>query len=431
MTTVTIQPTQHLLGEFTPPGDKSITQRAILFAMIAKGESTLQGILESEDCLATLKACRALGLQYQRVAEDVLVIQGLGKHGLEASPTPLDLGNSGTGARLLLGLLSGQAFESVLIGDESLSTRPMKRVIQPLQSMGATFTDHMGCLPITVQGRPSLSALRYRLPVASAQLKTALMLASLYANDESQITEPQISRNHSECLFKSFSLPLKKKGKTHIISGKQELKACEILIPGDFSSAAFFITAALLAREGELYIRSVGVNATRAGFLELIKRMGAKITCYNLRYFGYEAVADLRIEPSSLQAIKVGRDWVALTIDEYPLLFLLATQAEGVSVFSGLSELRVKECDRLERMKTLLASMGATVHLEGDEMTIVGKTPLTGGRFDCDNDHRIAMTLAISAMVSKAPVEVSQSHSIRTSFPGFVQLAKALGMRIN
>lgn len=431
MNVLEVLPSSTLVGTFTVPADKSITHRAILLGMIAKGTTTIYNPLVATDCLALLNAAKALGVRIDVINDKQWLIHGVGKYGLKAPKNALDLGNSGTAVRLLLGIIAGLDIEVKLIGDASLSQRPMERVLKPLKKMGANFVSETGKLPIYHLPTKSLKTIRYQLPVASAQVKSALLLAGLYCDNGIEIIEPIQTRNHTEKLYPLFGVTLNYQNNTHYLSAVDALKAATIKVPGDFSSAAFFISATLLAKKGHCLIKGVGINPTRTGFLTLIEKMGAKVYQRNLCHYGLERVCDIEVFASSLQAIEADASMVAKTIDEYPLLFLLASQAKGTSVFSGLSELKVKESDRLVVMANILQKMGVKATLMGDDaIEICGQQGIKGGLFDAKNDHRIAMTVAISALVSEEIITIKNAKNIETSFPSFTKVAAKLGLEI-
>ena len=425
-----------LRGRIRVPGDKSISHRAIMLSALAVGESTITGLLEGEDVLATAAAMRAMGADVQRTGEGAWTVHGVGVGGLLQPETALDMGNSGTSTRLLMGLVSSHAITTTFIGDASLSKRPMRRVIEPLSAMGADFTPSPGGrLPLMLRGNSPAVPIEYRLPVASAQVKSAVLLAGLNTPGITTVIEPIPTRDHSERMLQGFGAELTvdvEADGTRIIRlhGEAELKPQVIDVPGDPSSAAFFIVAALIVPGSELTIENVGLNPTRAGLIGVLREMGASIEELNPREVGGEPVADLLVKHSQLHGIAVDPAVVPSMVDEFPALFVAAALAEGRTVTTGLDELRVKESDRITVMAQALALAGARVEETGDGLIIdgTGGDLLEGGIESVAThlDHRIAMSMAIAGLASTAGVEVDDTRPIATSFPQFEALLDGL-----
>ena len=400
-----------------------------MLAGIANGSSRVSGFLDSEDCLATLRAMRALGVTIDGPQAQVVDIQGVGIRGLTAPTAPLDMGNAGTAMRLFAGLLSGQQFDSQLIGDASLMKRPMERVAAPLRAMGAQIATQEGRPPLQIRGGQRLHPVSYAMPVASAQVKSAILLAGLYADGVTAVTEPAVTRDHSERMLRAFGVEVKVVGRRVELKGPAVLHGCPIDVPGDFSSAAFFVVAAALAAEGVVTIRNVGVNPTRTGLLDILRQMGAEIRLVNERMSGAEPVADLQIERRELRGIAVPPELVPLAIDEFPALFIAAACARGETLVTGAEELRVKESDRVAVMAEGLGTLGIDVEVLPDGMRIGGGR-LGGGRIDSHGDHRIAMAFAIASARAGGPIEITDVANVATSFPGFVATARQVGLDI-
>jgi 3-phosphoshikimate 1-carboxyvinyltransferase len=414
-------------GEIRVPGDKSISHRAVILGAIAEGVTEISGFLDGQDCLATLAAFQAMGVQVERPAPSRLIIHGVGPRGLKAPSAPLDLGNSGTGMRLLAGILCGQDFDSVLIGDESLMRRPMDRIGAPLRRMGARVRTSHGMPPIEITGRRDLQGVGHELDVPSAQVKSAILLAGLYASGRTFIVEPVPTRDHTERMLAAFGVPVSRDGANISIRGPAVLQGCHIDVPGDFSSAAFFIVAGLIAGKAPLLIRDVGVNPTRTGLLEILRLMGADIRLLNPRDLGSEPVADLEIRPGRLRGIPVPKQLVASAIDEFPVLFAAAAAAEGETLVTGAAELRVKESDRVTVMAEGLQRLGVRAEALADGMRIQGG-PVGGGIVESRGDHRIAMSFAVLAARASAPVVIRDVRYVATSFPGFAATARRAGL---
>jgi len=426
---ITVEPSALASGKVTVPGDKSISHRALMLGAIAEGQTRISGFLNGEDCLATLVSLRDMGVVIEQLSDTDLVIEGCGNAGLQPPSGPLNMGNSGTAMRLFAGLLVGQSFTSKLVGDASLSQRPMARVIDPLKEMGAKIYSADGWPPLEIHGGEALTGIIYRLPVASAQVKSALLLAGLNAEGETSIIEPAITRDHTERMMRSMGATMSV-GETQIIMpGKQVLRGTEIEVPADLSSAAFIILAALVARDCEVVITNVGVNATRTGALDILRGMGADIGLDNVRSYGEEPVADLIVRSSNLTGIDVDPDMVSRAIDEFPMLFVAAACARGKTTFSRIAELRLKESDRIAVMAEGLRRLGATVDETNDGAVVHGAT-LTGGRINSHGDHRVAMAFAVAGTVANGPVRIEDAGAVSTSFPGFVDCLRDLEFSI-
>ncbi len=424
---ITISSTSHLRGEINVPGDKSISHRSIMLGAIANGVTTVRGFLRGEDNMATMSAFRAMGVE---INDDgtTIAIQGKGLHGLSEPQDIIDCGNSGTSMRLLTGLLSGQPFYSVLTGDQYLRKRPMKRVVDPLTAMGARIIgrDHGNLAPLAISGCP-LTATGYESPVSSAQIKSAIMLAALYADGDTSFREPSLSRDHSERMFRLFGASIELFFNGITVKGGVELQAQEINVPGDISSAAFFIVAALITPGSELLIKNVGVNPTRTGVIDILKDMGGKIELLNQREISGEPVADLLVRSSILKCVDIKGDVVPRAIDEFPAICVAAACAEGKTTIREARELRVKETDRISAMATNLRALGVSVDECDDGMDITGVEELFGAKVDSFGDHRIAMSMAVAGLVSKGGVTINDVGCIATSFPNFFELFETVG----
>ncbi|GMR17216.1 MAG: 3-phosphoshikimate 1-carboxyvinyltransferase [Gammaproteobacteria bacterium] len=425
-----VQPSVLTGGEVTVPGDKSISHRALLLGALAEGETVISGFLAGEDCLATLAALRKLGVACRRDGDTGVTVQGVGLHGLTAPTAALDLGNSGTAMRLFAGLLSGQPFASTLCGDASLSARPMRRVITPLSQMGADIESHDGMPPLTIHGRQALTGIRYDMPVASAQVKSAVLLAGLYADGVTEVREKAVTRDHTERMLRSMGVALEVAGKHIVLGGGQKLRAIGIQVPGDLSSAAFVVLAAILAQDCEVLVRDVGVNPTRSGVLDILRDMGADLTLHNERLLGQEPVADIAVRSSRLQGIDVDPALVSLAIDEFPLLFVAAAVAAGRTRFAGIGELRVKESDRIAAMASGLRTLGVRIDESADGAVVHGG-PLGGGTLQSCGDHRIAMAFAVAGSVAASTVKILDTGTVNTSFPGFIDCMVSIGVNIS
>ncbi|KTD82282.1 3-phosphoshikimate 1-carboxyvinyltransferase [Legionella waltersii] len=423
------KPLSTIRGEITVPGDKSISHRSLIFSSIAKGVSTIDGFLDGEDCLATLNAFKSMGVKIHGPVMQRIIIEGVGKHGLQAPKEMIDCGNSGTSIRLLAGLLAAQTFDSCLSGDESLRKRPMLRVSRPLSQMGADIQTCDGKPPIIIHGNKRLQGIEYLMPEASAQVKSCILLAGMYASGKTIITEPAVSRDHTERMLKTFSYPLSVVGNRIEIEGKGECKATELMVPGDISSAAFFIVAASIIPGANIIIRNVGLNPTRIGVIHILREMGAKINVLNQRASGEEEIGDLQIEYSQLRGITIPESMVSLAIDEFPILFIAAACAQGRTILHGARELRMKESDRIGSMVQGLTQLGVNAEGFEDGVSIQGGL-IKGGEVDSFGDHRIAMSFAIAGAVASSPVLIKNCANVATSFPSFVSTANRLQFQI-
>jgi 3-phosphoshikimate 1-carboxyvinyltransferase len=426
-------PTNRVGGRITVPGDKSISHRALMLGAVAQGTTVVRGFLASEDCLATQAALEAMGVSIER-QRDVVHIEGVGAHGLGPPRGTLDLGNSGTAIRLLMGLLAGQSFESKLTGDASLRQRPMERVAAPLRQMGAQIaTSDGGRPPVTIGGGASLRGIDYVLPMASAQVKSALLLAALYANGTTTVRSPGPSRDHTERMLESMGVRLERStlgaGHTVSLTGPASLRGREMLVPADFSSAAFFIVAGCLAARDGLEIANVGINPTRTGLLTILREMGANIELRNERQLGAEPVADLRVVQSDLRGVVVPPELVPLAIDEFPILFVAAAAAEGETIVSGAEELRKKETDRIAVMARALQAVGVEVEERPDGARIAGGR-IRGGTVDSRGDHRIAMSFVVASLRASGPIDILSTAEVATSFPSFLEVARAAALDV-
>jgi 3-phosphoshikimate 1-carboxyvinyltransferase len=423
------KPSRALKGEISVPGDKSISHRSIIFGALAKGTTVINGFLDGEDCLATLSAFQAMGVTVEGPDEQQVVIYGVGKYGLQKPKQVIDCGNSGTSMRLLAGLLAAQAFDSELTGDESLLKRPMLRISKPLIQMGADISTVEGKPPIMIKGGKKLKGIHYVLPEASAQVKSCILLAGLYAEGQTSVTETGISRNHTEVMLESFSYSLKRSDNTISINANGELLATEIFIPGDISSAAFFIVAATIIPDSDILIRNVGINPTRTGILHILLEMGADIILLNQRQQGEEWVADIQVRYAPLKGIIIPSEMVPLAIDEFPIIFIAAACAHGQTILRDAKELRFKESDRIAAMVNGLGELGINAQALEDGALIEGGA-LQGGTVDSLGDHRIAMSFAIAGAVADSPVTIKNCANVATSFPLFVETAKELQLQI-
>ena len=422
MTTITIRPAVSIKGEITVPGDKSISHRSIMLGAIANGTTTVRGFLRGGDNMATMGAFRSMGVRIDDDGETV-VIHGKGLHGLVEPGDVIDCGNSGTTIRLITGLLAGQSFFSVVTGDQYLRKRPMKRVVEPLTRMGARILGRsQGSLaPLAISGG-ALNAIGYESPVSSAQVKSAIMLAGLYADGETSVREPSLSRDHSERMFRLFGASLEVFNSGVTVRGGVELQGQDITVPGDISSATFFMVAALITPGSELLIRSVGVNPTRTGAIDILRAMGGDIQLLDQRELSGEPVADILVRASRLKGCAIAGSVVPRAIDEFPAICVAAACAEGTTTIREARELRVKETDRISAMAANLRTLGVTVEECDDGMTISGVERLTGGSVESFGDHRIAMSLAVAALVSTDGITIADTGCVATSFPTFFPL---------
>jgi 3-phosphoshikimate 1-carboxyvinyltransferase len=428
------RPAQLVYGAMEVPGDKSISHRALMISGIAEGASEVSGFLASEDCLATLRAMRDLGVRIDRPGPTHVIIHGAGLRGLHGAGHPLDMGNAGTAMRLFTGLLAAQRFPSTLIGDESLMQRPMERVAAPLRQMGADVRTRDGRPPVQIGGSSTLTGIDYRMPVASAQVKSAILLAALYAEGPSSVNSPGVCRDHTERMLKGCGVEVLAAEYRCTLHPPRRLDSLQLTVPGDFSSAAFFIVAGLLAAgNAGLLIRNVGMNPTRSALLDILRGMGAEIAVHQMRDSGAEPVADLVVRRSRLQGIEVPLSLVPIAIDELPILFIAAACARGVTVVKGAEELRVKESDRIAAMSQGLLALGVAHEVLPDGMRIEGRpdgAAFGGGEIASHGDHRVAMSFAIASLRASAPIRIRDVANVATSFPGFAGLARGIGLNI-
>lgn len=423
----TIHPARTLRGEIVTPGDKSISHRSIMFGALAEGTTRVRGFLTGEDNLSTLKAFQAMGIAIRQAAPGELEIEGRGLDGLQEPADVLDCGNSGTTMRLMSGLLSGQRFFSVLTGDQYLRKRPMKRVVAPLTAMGARIWGRRGgeLAPLAIQGGP-LQPISYDSPIASAQVKSAVLLAGLYADGETTVREPHLSRDHSERMLRCFGADVLPFAGGVTLAGRPRLVARDMFIPGDISSATFFLVAALITPGAELLVKNVGLNPSRSGAVDILRAMGGELELLNEREQSGEPVADILVRHSRLKGIEIGGEVVPRAIDEFPVLSVAAALAEGTTVIRDAEELRVKETDRIAAMASELGKLGAAVEPTPDGMIITGRERLQGGSVTSHGDHRIAMSCAVAALAAAGPVAIADTACTETSFPGFWELLEAV-----
>jgi 3-phosphoshikimate 1-carboxyvinyltransferase len=424
-----VAPAQAVSGEVTVPGDKSISHRSLMLGAIADGVTEVSGLLEGEDCLATLRAVRALGVQVQRGSAGEVALQGVGLRGLSAPREPLDMGNAGTAMRLFMGLLSAQPFDSQLVGDASLMRRPMERVAIPLREMGAQIATEDGRPPVRITRSPGLRGVHYEMPLASAQVKSALLLAGLYAKGPTTVVEPAVTRDHTERMLQSFGCEISSRNGRVTVQPPAQLRGARIEVPADFSSAAFFIVAACIGATAPFTVRRVGVNPTRTGLLEILALMGADLRLINHRNCGAEPVADIEIRPARLSGIRVPPRLVPLAIDEFPAFFIAAACADGETVVTGAAELKVKESDRIAVMAHGLAALGVRNEVLEDGLRIEGGR-FARGTVDSVGDHRVAMAFALASLRADGPIEILDTANVATSFPGFPALARSVGLSI-
>jgi 3-phosphoshikimate 1-carboxyvinyltransferase len=426
-----LMPGGAIAGEVRVPGDKSISHRSIMLGALAEGTTRVSGFLEGEDALATVAAFRAMGVEIEGPEDGQVIIHGVGMWGLKPPGAALDLGNSGTSIRLLSGLLAGQLFDAQLTGDASLCGRPMGRVIEPLSLMGADIQGQEGGRPpLQITGGMSLHGIHYDLPMASAQVKSCVLLAGLYGEGRTSVTEPAATRDHTERMLRGFGYEVTSDNGVISLEGGGSLLATNIDVPADISSAAFFLVAASIAPGSDLLLTHVGINPTRTGVLNILRLMGADITLKNEREVGGEPVADIRVCYAPLKGIEIPEDQVPLAIDEFPILFIAAACAEGRTVLRGAKELRVKESDRIAAMAEGLTTMGIVNEVLDDGIIIEGGT-LGGGVIHTHHDHRIAMSFAIAALRAEREISVLDCDHVATSFPGFDALARGLGLQIS
>jgi len=419
-----------LSGRLRVPGDKSISHRSIMLGALAEGETRISGFLEGEDSLATLAAFRVMGVAIEGPEVGRVRVQGVGLHGLREPDGPLYLGNSGTSMRLMSGLLAGQAFTTVLRGDRSLSGRPMKRVVEPLSRMGARIdATAQGTAPLTIHGGCALDGINYAMPVASAQVKSSLLLAGMYATGRTCVSEPAPTRDHTERMLAGMGYPIQRKHGRVCLEGGYTLHGIAIDIPADISSAAFFLVGASIAPGSDLILEHVGMNPTRTGIIDILRRMGADIEVHNPCDICGEPVADLHVHSASLHGIDIPPELVPLAIDEFPVIFVAAACARGRTMLAGAEELRVKESDRIQVMADGLNALGVAAEATPDGMIIDGGE-IGGGRVDSHGDHRIAMAFTIAALRAKGNIEIQDCTNVNTSFPGFVTQARQIGIHV-
>jgi len=416
-----VEPAADLRGDLEVPGDKSISHRAVILGALSVTPTRVENFLNGEDCLSTVNAFRQMGIRIEQDKNN-LEIHGKGLEGLRAPAQPINCGNSGTTARLLMGVLTGQPFEVELRGDASLSKRPMSRVIEPLTRMGATFPTDATTLPLKIRGCHSVRTLAWKSPVASAQVKSAILLAGLYASGETSVEEPSLSRDHTERMLRASGVDITRKDLRVIVRGTATVNARDFKVPGDLSSAAFFLAAGVLLSGAGIKLRRVGVNATRTGFLDVLKAMGADLKQDAVTESGGEPVADIYVKKSALKATQISGELIPRTIDEIPILAVLATQAQGKTGIRDAAELRVKESDRLAALRAELTKMGARITEQKDGLEIEGPTPLRGAVVTSYGDHRLAMSLAVAALVAQGRTTIEDVACIETSFPNFWML---------
>ena len=415
-----------LKGEVTIPGDKSISHRAVMFGSLAEGTTEVTNFLQGADCLSTISCFRKLGIQIENTAERIL-IHGKGLHGLSESYETLDTGNSGTTTRLISGILAGQSFTTFLNGDASIQTRPMKRIMTPLSMMGADITSLNGnnCAPLRICGG-HLHGITYQSPVASAQVKSCVLLAGLYADAPTSVTEPVLSRNHTELMLAGFGAKVTSSGTTATIEPEPDLRGMKIEVPGDISSAAYFIAAGLIIPNSEILVKNVGINPTRDGILRVAIEMGGDITVLNEKISGGEPTCDLLVRSSSLKGVTVGGEIIPTLIDEIPMIAVMACFAEGTTIIKDAQELKVKESNRIDTVVTNLKAMGAHIEATDDGMIIEGGYPLHGAVIDSHLDHRIAMSFAVGALGADGETTIEGADCVKISYPKFYETLESL-----
>jgi 3-phosphoshikimate 1-carboxyvinyltransferase len=433
MSNYLVHPATTIGGSIRVPGDKSVSHRSLMLGSIAEGVTEVRGFLESEDCLSTMKAMQALGVRVERTGAQEVRVHGVGLKGLKRANHPLDMGNAGTAMRLMTGLLSGQAFDSELVGDSSLMKRPMERAAKPLREMGAQIETLEGKPPVRIKGGAQLRGIRYELPVASAQVKSAILLGGLYASGPTIVIEPAVTRDHTERMLQSFGCDVSAAHGEVRLTPPTRLEACSLEVPGDFSSSAFFLIAGSIGQGTGLTITNVGINPTRTGLLDILALMGANLRVVNHRSAGAEPVADIEVQPAKLKGIHVPEHLVPLAIDEFPSLFIAAACAEGETLVTGAEELRVKESDRIAVMAEGLKAMGVTCEVLPDGIRIQGRPSgpaFSGGDVDSHGDHRIAMSFSIASLRAAAPIHIADVTNVATSFPDFPGIARAAGLNV-
>ncbi|RUA06428.1 MAG: 3-phosphoshikimate 1-carboxyvinyltransferase [Gammaproteobacteria bacterium] len=424
------QPTNTLHGNLKVPGDKSVSHRCIMLGSLATGTTEVNGFLQGEDALATLKAFQEMGVDIQREGDKV-IIHGVGLHGLKKPNTALDLGNSGTSMRLMLGILAAQKFSTELKGDVSLSKRPMSRVIDPLMQMGAVIGSNQGKPPLKIKGGQSLKGIHYDLPVASAQVKSCVLLAGLYAQGETCVLEPETTRDHTERMLKGLGYPVNVVDNKMCLTGGGKLTATQFQVPSDISSAAFFMVAGCIAPQSDIVLKGVNINPTRTGVIDILKLMGANLELLNKREIGGELLADIRVQSSNLKGIQIPSELVPLAIDEFPVIFIAAACAQGETVLTDAQELRVKESDRIQVMADGLNILGIQNQVLEDGIKIQGGSfQKPTGVIQSHHDHRISMSFAMASARCQYPIEIDGVDNVATSFPNFVELTNSIGMKI-
>lgn len=427
-----VAPAEKLSGKIRVPGDKSISHRAIMLGSLADGTTHIQGFLEGDDCLATLDAFRAMGVEIEGPENGAMKIHGVGIDGLRAPDHVLDMGNSGTSMRLMTGLMAGQTFDATMVGDSSLMSRPMRRVTNPVSMMGADISiTEKGTAPIKIRGGCRLQGIDYRLPVASAQVKSCVLLAGLYAQGETRVTEPAPTRDHTERMLQGFGYKVYYPGPgVSSVQGGKRLTATDIDVPTDISSAAFFMVGASIAEGSDIVLEHVGVNPTRTGIIEILKLMGADISLGDKYEAGGEPVADIYVRSAPLKGIHIPEELVPLAIDEFPAIFIAAACAQGKTTVSGAEELRLKESDRIQAMANGLRVLGVTVQPVDDGIIIEGGEGFIGGEIESHGDHRVAMSFAMASLRASGDIHISDCANIDTSFPDFDRLANLSGLHI-
>ncbi len=427
----TVQPGGQLNGNITVPGDKSMSHRAVMFGSIANGITEVSGFLEGEDALHTLEAFEQMGVSIERSGPGALVIHGNGIKAIKPPPQNIYHGNAGTGMRLMAGLLAGLGIPATLTGDHSLSGRPMGRIVDPLKMMGANIsTAENGTPPINIMGGGTLNGIDYHTPMASAQVKSCVLLAGLHASGRTSVTEPDVTRDHTERMLRGFGVDVQSNGLSCSLNGGQALHATSLTVPGDISSAAFFMVGAAVAPGSDVLLTNVGMNPTRRGVVDILKLMGADIHELNLRESGGEPVADVQVRGSQLNGIEVPENLVSLAIDEFPALFVAAASANGKTVVTGAEELRVKETDRIQVMADGLRILGVDIEDTPDGAIINGGS-IQGGTVDSCGDHRTAMSFAMAGLLASGPITILDCDNVATSFPGFASLAAGAGLHID
>lgn len=428
-----VKPSQKLSGEILVPGDKSISHRAIMLGSLAEGTTKISGFLEGEDSLATLNAFVSMGVNIEQEGQNIQ-IGGVGMGGLKPPKSPIYLGNSGTSMRLMSGILAAQNFSTTLLGDASLLARPMQRIIKPLSQMGAKIkAQKNGNPPLQIIGGQSLVGIDYHIPIVSAQVKSCLLFAAMFAQGRTNISEPSPSRDHSERMLRRFSYPITVKGNQISIMGKGVLSASNIMVPADISSAAFFMVAACIAPSADITLKSVNINPTRTGVIDILKLMGANLTLLNQTEVGTELLADIRVKSSDLVGVEIPQFLVPLAIDEFPAIFIAASCAQGTTILTGAKELRVKESDRIATMAAGLIKLGVACEVAEDGITINGRgtfSPPTD-TIESHNDHRISMAFSLVGFRCSGKVQIKDCHNVASSFPNFIAVANKAGMNIN